>query len=84
MAASRSVGAGLAALKVARAGGLPFSLMRPPGHHATRDQAMGFCYFNSIAIAALEALGTGAKRVAVKIDVEKLVTWDHTKLGGVY
>jgi acetoin utilization deacetylase AcuC-like enzyme len=63
--ARRSVGAALAALQAARAGEMPFSLMRPPGHHATRDRAMGFCYFNNIAIAALEALATGAKRVAV-------------------
>jgi len=39
--------------------------MRPPGHHATRDRAMGFCYLSSIAIATLEARATGAKRVAV-------------------
>jgi len=38
--------------------------MRPPGHHATQTQAMGFCYLNSVAIAALEA-GASAKRVAV-------------------
>lgn len=63
--ARRSVGSALAALKSAREGETAFSLMRPPGHHATRDQSMGFCYLNSIAIAALEALETGAKRVAV-------------------
>ena len=63
--AHRSVGAGLAALKLARAGEIVFSLIRPPGHHATRDRAMGFCYLNSAAIVALEALATGAKRVAV-------------------
>lgn len=63
--ARRSVGGALAALKAARDGAMPFSLLRPPGHHATRDRAMGFCYFNSIAIAALEALSSGAKRVAV-------------------
>jgi acetoin utilization deacetylase AcuC-like enzyme len=39
--------------------------MRPPGHHATRDRAMGFCYLNNVAIAVLEAAATGAKRVAV-------------------
>ena len=39
--------------------------MRPPGHHATREQSMGFCYLNNIAIAVLEARATGAKRVAV-------------------
>ncbi len=61
----RSVGGALAALKAARAGEEIFSLLRPPGHHATRDHAMGFCYFNSIAIAAMEALATGTKRVAV-------------------
>ncbi|MBI3880824.1 MAG: histone deacetylase [Verrucomicrobia bacterium] len=63
--ASRSVGAALAALAAARQGETVFSLMRPPGHHATSDRVMGFCYFNNIAIAALEALATGAKRVAV-------------------
>jgi acetoin utilization deacetylase AcuC-like enzyme len=63
--ARRGVGAALAALAAGRAGEPVFSLMRPPGHHATRDQAMGFCYLNCIAIAALEALATGAKRVAV-------------------
>lgn len=63
--ARRSVGAALQALKAARAGETVFSLMRPPGHHATRDRAMGFCYFNSIAIAALEALASGSHRVAV-------------------
>ncbi len=49
----------------ARAGETVFSLMRPPGHHATRNRAMGFCYLNNVAIAALEALATGARRVAV-------------------
>ena len=63
--ARRSVGAGLAALKAARSGETVFSLMRPPGHHATKNRAMGFCYLCSIAITALEALATGAKRVAV-------------------
>jgi acetoin utilization deacetylase AcuC-like enzyme len=63
--ARRSVGGALRALALAREGKQSFSLLRPPGHHATRNQAMGFCYFNSIAVAALEALATGAKRVAV-------------------
>src|SRR6202789_2988439 len=39
--------------------------MRPLGHHATREKSMGFCYLNNIAIAALEALATGTKCVAV-------------------
>ena len=63
--ARTSVGAALEALKCARAGESVFSLMRPPGHHATRNTAMGFCYLNNIAIAVLQALATGAKRVAV-------------------
>jgi acetoin utilization deacetylase AcuC-like enzyme len=63
--ARRSVGGALAALESARAGEPAFSLMRPPGHHATRTTSMGFCYLNSIAIATLHALATGAKRVAV-------------------
>src|SRR5213592_3171013 len=63
--ARASVGAALEALKAARAGETVFSLMRPPGHHATRTRDMGFCYLNNIASAVLEALATGAKRVAV-------------------
>lgn len=63
--ARRSIGGALQALDAARKGEPAFSAMRPPGHHAVRDRAMGFCYLNSIAIAALEALATGTKRVAV-------------------
>jgi acetoin utilization deacetylase AcuC-like enzyme len=63
--ARRSVGAALEALNCARASDISFSLMRPPGHHATRDQIMGFCFLNSVAIAALHARATGTKRIAV-------------------
>jgi acetoin utilization deacetylase AcuC-like enzyme len=63
--ACASVAAALDALKIARNGENVFSLMRPPGHHATREHAMGFCYLNNIAIAVLEALATGTKRAAV-------------------
>ena len=63
--ARRSVGGALQALAAARAGQSALSLMRPPGHHATADRAMGFCYLNSIAIAALEARAGGCRRVAV-------------------
>jgi acetoin utilization deacetylase AcuC-like enzyme len=57
-----------AAIEAARVGG--FAFVRPPGHHATRDEAMGFCLFDNIAIAARYAqaeLGVG--RVAI-------VDWD--------
>src|SRR5215475_8479292 len=63
--ARASAGAALEAMRCARAGEAVFSLMRPPGHHATRNQIMGFCFLNNIAIASLEAIATGVKRVAV-------------------
>ncbi|HLH53558.1 MAG TPA: histone deacetylase [Verrucomicrobiae bacterium] len=63
--ARSSAAAALTALKLAREGKSVFSLMRPPGHHATRTRAMGFCYLNNIAVACLEALATGCKRIGV-------------------
>lgn len=63
--ALRSAGAAIDTARAALHGSRAFSLMRPPGHHATGDQAMGFCYFNNIAIAALDALENGANRVAI-------------------
>ena len=63
--ARRSAAAALTAMRLALAGQPVFSLMRPPGHHATRDRAMGFCYLNNAAIAALAARTAGVERVAV-------------------
>jgi acetoin utilization deacetylase AcuC-like enzyme len=63
--ARSSAGAALAALRCATSGETVFSLMRPPGHHATPRRAMGFCYLNNAAVVALEALSDGCKRVAV-------------------
>lgn len=63
--AERSVGGALRALQAALENEPVLSLMRPPGHHATADRAMGFCYLNSIAIAALEGLAAGRRPVAI-------------------
>jgi acetoin utilization deacetylase AcuC-like enzyme len=63
--ALRGAGAALAVAREARKGNPSFSLMRPPGHHAMRDRAMGFCYFSNIAVAALDALENGADHVAI-------------------
>ena len=42
-----------------------FCAVRPPGHHATRDTAMGFCLFNNVAVGAAQALAWGLQRVAI-------------------
>lgn len=63
--ALRGVGGALRALKRAREGQTVLSLLRPPGHHATRSQAMGFCYLSTVGLTALEARATGSSRVAI-------------------
>ena len=45
------------------------ALVRPPGHHAERDTAMGFCLFNNVAVAAAAAVARGLSRVAV-VDID--------------
>lgn len=63
--ARRSVGAAVRAMELAASGEPAFALMRPPGHHAERDRAMGFCYYSSMALAVLEAKARGLGPVAV-------------------
>ena len=67
-AALRAAGAALAATDAVIAGELEnaFCSVRPPGHHACRDKAMGFCFVNNVAVAAKYALERhGLKRVAI-------------------
>jgi acetoin utilization deacetylase AcuC-like enzyme len=66
-AALRAAGAACAAVDalIDREDTRAFCAVRPPGHHATRDTAMGFCLFNSIAIGATQALARGIERVAI-------------------
>jgi acetoin utilization deacetylase AcuC-like enzyme len=67
-AALRAAGAATAAVDAVLGGAVQraFCAVRPPGHHATRDRAMGFCLFNNVAVAAAHALAAhGLKRVAI-------------------
>ncbi|MCH7485680.1 MAG: histone deacetylase family protein [Proteobacteria bacterium] len=65
-AALRAAGAAAAAVDAVIGGGNAFCAVRPPGHHAEPDKAMGFCLFNSVAVAALHARAEqGLQRVAV-------------------
>ncbi|MBP6895084.1 MAG: histone deacetylase family protein [Pseudacidovorax sp.] len=68
LAARRAAGAAIAATDAVMGGQLQnaFCAVRPPGHHACREQAMGFCFLNNVAIAARHALDEhGISRVAV-------------------
>jgi len=64
----RAAGAAIAATDAVLDGDVAsaFCAVRPPGHHATRERAMGFCFFNNVAVAARHALDVrGLERVAI-------------------
>lgn len=66
-AALAAVGCLLAGLEVLLQGkrGRVFAAVRPPGHHATYSRAMGFCFFNNVAVAAEQACRRGLAPVAI-------------------
>ena len=70
-AARLAAGGAITAVEAAFADGprRTYCLLRPPGHHAERESAIGFCLYNSVAIAAHAAKDQGARRVAI-------IDWD--------
>jgi acetoin utilization deacetylase AcuC-like enzyme len=69
--AKKAAGAGLAAISALEEGSgeTAFVVARPPGHHALRDRAMGFCLLNNIAVAASSLVAKGQRVLIVDWDV---------------
>ena len=85
--AQYTAGAGLAVIRALRDGGegVGFIAARPPGHHATRNRAMGFCLLNNVAIAAAELTSLGERVLIVDWDVHhgngtQSIFWNDPKV----
>lgn len=84
-----AVGATLAVSRriIAIGSGRGFAIIRPPGHHATSMESMGFCLLNNISIAAADAIASGLQRVAI-VDFDahhgngtQAIFWDTPAVG---
>ncbi len=82
-AARRAAGAGLVAIDALRRhdDGVAFVAARPPGHHALRDRALGFCLLNNIAVSAAALTDEGERVLIVDWDVHhgngtQAIFWD--------
>ncbi|MBN2028745.1 histone deacetylase [bacterium] len=65
-----AAGSAIAVSEHALKGETSFSLMRPPGHHATRQRVMGFCYLNNIAIAIAKFVDNNPNQKAAILDID--------------
>lgn len=65
-----AVGGAMEAARIAVKGEPAFGLIRPPGHHASRNSCWGFCYFNNVAVAVEHLRFDGTIKKAVIIDID--------------
>lgn len=65
-----AVGGAVKASEIAINGEPAFGLIRPPGHHASRDSSWGFCYFNNVAVSIEKLRQKGAISKALIVDID--------------